>query len=80
MTSIVLPMNIEFKEWASQIRIGLPDINFPLPFPIEQWRQWASQVVNFNNLHNIPLPTDISYPNDEDWRKWAAFFINNVYN
>ena len=80
MTNIVLPINIEFNEWASQIRIDLPNIDFPIPFPIEKWRSWASQVVNSNNLSNVPLPTDIGYPNNDDWRKWAAYFINNVYN
>ncbi len=80
MTNIVLPLNIEFKEWASQIRIDLPNISFPNPFPIEEWRSWASQVVNSNNLSNVPLPTDIGYPNNEDWNKWAAYFINSIYN
>ena len=78
--TLVLPLNIEFKEWASQIRIDLPNINFPVAPLINQWRSWASQVVNSNNLVNVPLPTDIGYPNNEDWRKWAAYFINNVYN
>lgn len=80
MTNIILPLNIEFKEWSSQIRVVLSDINFPLPPEIDQWRGWAYQVINSNNLKNVPLPTDIGYPNNEDWRKWAAYFINNVYN
>lgn len=80
MTNVVLPLNIEFKEWSSQIRIDLPDINFPLPPPIEHWRAWASQVVYSNKLFNVPLPTDIGYPNNDDWNKWAAYFINNIYN
>ena len=80
MTIIVIPLNIEFKEWASQIRIDLPNIDFPIPSKVENWRSWASQVVNSNNLQNIPLPTDIGYPNNEDWRKWGAYFINSVYN
>lgn len=79
-SNVVLPLNIEFSEWASQIRVDLTTIDFPLPFPVEHWRNWASQVVNSNNLSNVPLPTDICYPNNEDWRKWGAYFINNVYN
>ncbi len=78
--TVVLPLNIEFKEWASQIRIDFPNVSFPLPFPIDQWRYWACQVVNGNNLSNIPLPTEITYPTNEDWRKWAAYFINSVSN
>lgn len=79
-SSIVLPLNIEFDEWASQIRIDLPNVVFPVASPIEEWREWASQVVYSNNLPNVPLPTDICYPNNEDWRKWGAYFINNVYD
>lgn len=80
MTNIVLPLDIEFKEWATQIRIDLPDIIFPLAFPVDKWRIWASHVVNSNKLFNVPLPTDIGYSNNNDWRKWAAYFINNVYD
>jgi hypothetical protein len=80
MANIVIPLNIEFKEWAAQIRIDLPNINFPVVFSVEHWRPWASQVVNANNLKNVPLPTDICYPYNEDWKKWGAYFINSVFN
>lgn len=79
MTSFVLPLNIYFEEWASQIRIDVPNITFPLPSEVKFWRDWACQVVNTNKLQNVPLPTNITYPKDEDWKKWAAFFINNLY-
>jgi hypothetical protein len=80
MANIVLPLNISFKEWASQIRIDLPQITFPVPDKVEYWRDWASQVVYSNYLNNVPLPTEISYPNTEDWKKWGAFFVNYLYN
>ena len=76
---IVLPINIDFMEWASQIRIVLPAVTMPIPTSVDEWRDWASQVVSSNNLTNTPLPTELAYPNNEDWKKWAAYFINNLY-
>jgi len=80
MIPIVLPLNITFTEWASQIRIDLPQIDFPIPPSVDSWQNWASQVVNSNRIQNVPLPTNIGYPNNEDWKKWAAYFVNNMYN
>lgn len=79
MISIVLPLNIEFEEWAAQIRISLPDISFPNPSKVKDWRGWACQVVNSNSLATIPFPTSITYPKEEDWKKWGAYFVNNMY-
>lgn len=75
----VLPLNIEFKEWVSQIRIDFPDVSIPIPpDSVENWKGWASQVVNSNGLNNVPLPTENSYPEIEDWRNWGAYFINSL--
>lgn len=79
MSTILLPINITFKEWASQIRINITSIDIPLP-PSDgkDWIGWASQVVYNNQLTNVPLPTFHAYPKLEDWRKWAAYFVNSV--
>lgn len=79
MSIPVLPLNIEFKEWASQIRIDFPNITIPVPPAlVEDWKGWASQVVNANGLTNVPLPTTTAYPEIEDWRQWGAYFINSL--
>ena len=76
---MILPINIEFKEWASQIRIDLPNINIPIPpSDINDWKLWASQVVQDHSLINVPLPTLTAYPHEENWRNWAAYFINSI--
>lgn len=75
----ILPLNIAFKEWASQIRISFPNVSFPNPpEDIKFWKEWASQVVYSNGLTNVPLPTSTSYPEIEDWRNWGAYFINSI--
>lgn len=77
--TVALPINIDFKDWASQIRIDLPNIAFPNPPDIKFWRGWADQVINSSGLSNLPLPTRSVYPKDEDWKIWAAYFINSAY-
>lgn len=77
--TVVLPIQITFHEWASQIRVSLPTLTFPLPSPVESWRDWACQVVRSNALDNVPLPTQLAYPQASDWSRWAAYFVNSVY-
>jgi len=79
MANIVLPLNIDFMEWAAQIRIDLPDVAIPLPGSIDSWRFWACQVVNDNHLSFVPAPTGQTFSKNEDWKKWACYFVNSVY-
>lgn len=76
MSQIIYPLLIDFESWASQMRRTITTIAFPLPFPVEQWHDWAAQVININNLQSVPLPSKDTYPKTEDWSKWAAFFVN----
>lgn len=79
MSIITLPTDIEFKEWASQINIDLPNLSIPLaPDDPIFWKEWAEQVINSNGLNNVPVPTDTVYTDPEDWREWAAYFINSI--
>lgn len=79
LSTILLPLNISFKEWACQIRTSFPTIDIPIPpDDINDWKGWASQVVYNNNLRNVPVPTTTAYPKLEDWRKWGAYFINSI--
>lgn len=79
-TNIVLPKNIEFATWAAQIRVDLPSYNIPLIKEIKGWRDWASQIIANNALAAVPVPTTLAYPNDNDWKIWASYFVNSVYN
>ena len=76
---LIFPIDISFIDWASQIRINLPNITVPIPpEEAERWQDWASQLINSNNLVNVPLPTTTAYPDPEDWMDWAAQFINSI--
>jgi hypothetical protein len=74
---IVLPINISFEKWATYIQDSLPDIDFPLACPVEEWRSWAEQVVRNNGLRNVPLPVGQSFSQTENWKEWAAFFVGS---
>ena len=79
MSAPLIPVNITFKEWASQLISALPHMNMPIPGEIEAWRDWALSVSLNNADMNIPRADKLSYPETEDWRRWAAYFIAAVF-
>lgn len=75
---VTLPIHISFERWVSQIIQDLPEIKFPIPNQDQAWQDWASQVVAFNQLQSCPIPRGNAFESSEDWRKWAAYFINSI--
>jgi hypothetical protein len=82
MASPILPINIDFPTWAAQIAPTLSKVSVPLPMETKNWRYWALGVlcINTSLVGNVPSPDILVYPKDEDWREWAAKFIQVVYN
>lgn len=80
MPNIALPMNLDFMSWARQIRQDLSSMSIPIPENEENWRKWACQLINMNSISNFPIPTELNYPEKEDWRQWAVFFSNCIFN
>jgi len=80
MAHVVLPLGVTFKTWSDQIRQDLPNLIIPIADDESSWRYWASQLVNDNTLSNVPTPTDLAYPNPEDWRIWASYFVDSINN
>ncbi len=54
-------------------------MDIPIPVEADEWRDWATQICLNNVSVNIPLATELAYPKTEDWRRWAAYFINTVF-
>lgn len=78
--TITSPVNISLRRWGSQLYIDLPTFTIPLPplEPGEYWYDWANQIIKNNNLAGqVPEASKNTYPNPEDWRKWAAHFIKS---
>jgi len=73
----LLPLGIDFKNWASQLLIDLPNVNIPNPAKIDDWRDWASQLLIDNNLPNVPSAHHLLYQGKDGWRSWAKVFISN---
>lgn len=80
MANVVLPIGINFKNWSDQLRQDIPNITLPIAGNVRNWREWASQVVNDNALSFVPVPTALCYPNEDDWKIWASYFIDSVNN
>lgn len=80
MSTPLLPKGIDFAKWANQLTLDVSQINIPIIKDVKQWREWGAQIVVNNNLYNVPTPTKLAYPEDDDWKKWAAYFVNSVYN
>lgn len=80
MTTPIQPYNIDFQTWCAQLAPNLSFLSVPNPLPVDQWREWASQLIlnNGNLLGNIPTPDKTVYPKEEDWREWASRFISMV--
>ena len=78
MAQPIFPISISFKEWASQLRLSYPQLYLPNPFDVSEWRFWASQVILANNIPHPVLPTHLTFPEHEDWRKWAVYFLSSL--
>ncbi len=76
----IIPYNIEFKRWASQLNNVIPNLTFPIPVPTKDWRQWALAllILNPKTLATIPTPSIFIFPKEEDWRRWASFFTQVI--
>lgn len=77
MADIVLPIMIEFEEWSAQVRVT-SNLDYPNPTSQKNWWSWAQNVISLNDLIDLPIPDKQTYPNEEDWVKWASFFIENT--
>lgn len=77
--SIVMPVGIDFKTWATQIQQDLPNLVVPLPDTVDTWQDWANQLISVNELWNAPLATKIVFGKTEDWRRWANYFVETIY-
>lgn len=77
--NLVLPINIDFKKWSHSLYLDLQLKTVPVNFEEDRWWDWAQEFVSINYFDGIaPLATKTSYPNKEDWRKWAKQFFSSL--
>lgn len=78
MTTITVPEYITFNNWANDLNRSIPRLQIPTVLDEEQWQEWALSLIMVNNLTNIALPDKHSYPEKNDWKKWAYTFIQGI--
>lgn len=78
MSQIIYPVNIEFEEWVSQMKNSFPGLSLPNPPKVANWWSWAQQAIAANALPTTPSATKLVFPEEQDWQKWAAYFISSI--
>ena len=77
--TLMLPINTTFEQWANDLNRSCPSLSVPFPHKgVNNWRDWARQLVGNNRLNNMPDANTSQFPNTDDWKKWAFLFIQNV--
>lgn len=80
MTQVTLPIDIRFDEWVAQIRQDLTHLTIPHQDGEENWKSWAQHLLQDNTLDNIPFPDDLSFTEEEGWRRWATYFVDIAHH
>lgn len=65
--SIVLPLNIPFRRWASELQVDYSTEDVPLPPDEKDWKQWAQRLVERNVFQNDQIPNPLGFENWQDW-------------
>ena len=67
---IVLPVGIQFRDWAHQLIQDFGQDALPFPENESAWQDWATLVSDYpsfkGNGNDLPDPADF-----KDWRHWA---------
>ena len=79
-SNLILPINISFSFWCSQLRSNLSGYNIPVaPKDAHNWWRWAEILLTQNDsFSNLIIPSRQTFPKEDDWKKWAMFFIRDV--
>lgn len=78
MATITLPIGIDFLNWTQQIRDDLPNLSIPLASRLDDWWDWANQLISVNELAYVPAATKTVFKDREDWRHWAIYFVETL--
>jgi hypothetical protein len=79
--NVLLPNQKTFQAWIADLNRTIPNIIVPIP-PIntKNWHEFAMLLLSINKqyIKNVVLPLKENFPHENDWKKWAYFFIQNV--
>lgn len=80
-TQISIPGNFTFEQWVKDMFNTLNQYNVPIPSKDpSKWRDWFYAFLSLNPSVSATLPTKLLFPTDDDWRRWAYFFMTDINN
>ncbi len=75
MTSPILPIGINFKDWANELRNSFPSQNIPIVTDENEWQNF-SNVLKLNRCFEEKyLPDANSFKNWKDWASQVNFSL-----
>lgn len=74
MSSVPLPINIDFMRWAAVVREQFA-ATVPQLMVAEAWKDWARQVICSPQFSGLDVPRPDSYRDPLDWALafWVAY-------
>lgn len=75
--TIVLPMGLTFELWVQFLINTFPNEQIPLPFPEDQWWDWAYLFIQNPLFAVAPIPDKSLFKKEAQWVDWALLFIQN---
>jgi hypothetical protein len=74
---IVLPFGLSFELWVEFLINTFPNEQIPLPFPVEEWWEWAYLFIQNPTFNLAPIPDKQVYKTEAQWSDWAILFIQS---
>ena len=73
--SAIIPINIDFQNWANQLRNSFPTQNIPIVNKESDWRHFNNMLLSNRCFDSYFLPNVDGYDN---WREWASEFMLSI--
>lgn len=65
--TMVIPINIEFKHWASTLVVDFSHDFVPIPPDEANWQDWARDLIQSPTFYGQNAPFPDSFANWQDW-------------
>lgn len=73
------PVSMSFQQWGNLLSLTIPQYKVPIAINEENWIFWAKIFLIDNRLDGVvQVPNKYTYPNKEDWRKWATLLYMSL--
>lgn len=73
--TIPFPERMSFDEWTSRFISAFSDQFISKPIDGEHWTIWAQKLFLSTQFYQLPKPSLLAYPKDDDWKLWASQVI-----